>query len=197
MWRNRKEREEGGRRVGVLWQVFLKTLKVDDEKRLSHFLTRFPSLPSFPLAPLCQWVCPHLPGHSSFSLSPCLRLRCWARVTPQHCSVISGPRAASYEPIGRSAQSKKWPSTGCLYATQSPPSLLSVMLSVLVTNHGLYPSIPAGVDLPGVALTVYHKWDETVCDQETGTSLISIGFDKCGSLMIQNITWERDLDFWE
>lgn len=96
-----KERRarRGGRHAWESCGRCLKTLKADDEPSLSHFPTRFPGLPLLPFSlPLSQWVCPHLPTHSSLPLSPCLRLRCSARVTPQHCSVISGPRAASSEP---------------------------------------------------------------------------------------------------
>lgn len=57
-----------------------------------------PSFSCFPFPSLPYRVCPHLPTHSSLPLSPCLCLRCSVRVTPQHCSVISGPRAASSEP---------------------------------------------------------------------------------------------------
>ncbi len=95
-----KERREsrGGRHAWESCGRCLKALNADDEKRLSHFLTRFPGLPPLPFPSLSHWVCPHLPTHSSLSKSPCLRLRCSARVTPQHCSVISGPGAASSQP---------------------------------------------------------------------------------------------------
>lgn len=102
VWRRRKEKRRGRQCVGVQRQVL-----EDAESRWWEWWEEAvtfpnkvsqPSFSCFPLPSLPHRVCAHLPTHSSLPLSPCLCLRCSARVTPQHCSVISGPRAASSEP---------------------------------------------------------------------------------------------------
>lgn len=65
-----KEEQERGWEGEHAWESCgrcLKTLKADDEKRLSRFPTRFPGLPF----PVSHSACPHLPTHSSsLPLSP-------------------------------------------------------------------------------------------------------------------------------
>lgn len=60
--RGGKERR-GGRHAWESCGRCLKTLRADDEKRLSHSPTRFPGLPPLHFPSLSQWVCPHLPTH--------------------------------------------------------------------------------------------------------------------------------------
>ena len=100
-------KKERGRHAWESCGRCLKTLKEDNENKLSHFTKTFQVLPflsfPFPLTPLCpKWV------PASITLPcrpPASTLRCLARVTPQHCSVISGSRAASSsEPTERSKQ---------------------------------------------------------------------------------------------
>lgn len=93
------EERRGRQCVGVQRLVVKKTMRMmrrgchnsqQDFPASLFSRSPFPSLP--------HWVCPLLPTRSSLALSPCLCLRCSARVTPQHCSVISGPKAALSEP---------------------------------------------------------------------------------------------------
>lgn len=71
---------------------------------------------SLPCLNECVHTSPPIPLFPS--IPPCLRLRCSARLTPQHCSVISGPRAASSE-----ANQLDVALGACFSAKQSPLSL--------------------------------------------------------------------------
>lgn len=118
----KERRERGGVKtcVGVPWQVF-----EEAESRWWEEAVTFPPQRGFPGLPPLPRLSLSAPPHPFFSLpeSPSLRLRCPARVTPQHCSVISGPTAASPEPTDwtwRSERREEWPSTSSFSAKQSP-----------------------------------------------------------------------------
>lgn len=70
---------------------------------------------------------PSLPLHPPPPPHPCLRLRCSARVTPRHCSVISGPRAASSEAnqldVALGARARNGPPSPAFLLSKDPLSL--------------------------------------------------------------------------
>lgn len=129
---------------------------------------------SLPCLNECVHTSPPIPSLPLHPPPPCLRLRCSARVTPRHCSVISGPRAASSEAnqldVALGARARNGPPSPAFLLSKDPlslshredppPTLLPVAPGVLVTN---YQRIPAGADSPGVAPTCITDQKATYC----------------------------------
>lgn len=166
-------RERGGKGEGVGGKAMrgssvagvLKTLKADDEKRLSHSPTGFPGLPPLHFTSPCQMSASTPPSPprplprpppAVFSQSDASALQC--NLWPESCLV-----RANQLDVALKSRSKKWPSLACFSAKQSPLSLshredprphppaLWHWVCLLQTN---YQRMPAG--LPGV-LAVYHR----------------------------------------